>query len=257
MLLLHITAKHLNPPSTVQQPTSIDLAPSVRVMAVLIMLMAIAMTPQGQWLSWMFYWCCIVAVLQVARIDFLRLCQRLSIEFAFAGVMIVGTVFRSGGAVLWQWGWITITTEGLVTLGSVSCKFALSLLLLNLLTMTTPIPQLIQALEQLRVPPLLVAILASMYRYLGLLIEEFATMKRAAIARNLTTHPHWHRLVLGNMIGSLFIRTYDRGDRIHKAMMARGYEGHLPKVASVPWRSQDFIFLGCTLGLALLGQFFS
>jgi cobalt/nickel transport system permease protein len=93
-----------------------------------------------------------------------------------------------------------------------------------------------------------------MYRYLDLLVEEFTTMRRAAIARNLLAGKRWQRLVIGNMIGSLFIRTYDRGSHIHQSMLSRGYRGTLPlqKLPKLNWRDQ--LALGFTILFAIAGQ---
>ena len=93
-----------------------------------------------------------------------------------------------------------------------------------------------------------------MYRYMSVLIDEFTSMQRAAVSRNLMSSNHWRRLVFGNMIGSLFIRTYERGERIHQAMLSRGYQG-LPPVGEAPsgsWR--DILALTLTAVVALLGQ---
>jgi cobalt/nickel transport system permease protein len=254
MLLLHITVKKLDP-RAVRQPSVLDsISVPTRILAVLVMLMAIALTPNAHWLTWMFYACGIVAMLQISRVDLFRLIQRLAVESVFVGVVVLGTLFRSGGEVLWQWGWLQVTTMGVMVLGSVSFKLMLSLTLLNLLTFTTPIPELLQALSSLKVPSLLVAILSSMYRYLDLLIEEFATMKRAAIARNLTAGKRWQRLVIGNMIGALFIRTYDRGNRIHAAMVSRGYGGDTMAIEPQPFTASDRFFLLGTSLFAILGQ---
>ena len=79
-------------------------------------------------------------------------------------------------------------------------------------------------------------------------------MRRAALSRNLMGGRHWQRLVIGNMIGSLFIRTYERGDRIHQAMLSRGYQG-IPTVVETPKPGRyDIAALTLTLGLALIGQ---
>jgi len=182
------------------------------------------------------------------------LLQRVAVELTFIGVVLLGTVFQGGGDVLWQWGWLQITTVGLTILGSVSLKALLSLFTLNMLVLTTSIPALLHALVALKTPPLLVAILASMYRYIGVLVEEFTSMQRAAASRNLMSSKRWQRLVVGNMIGSLFIRTYERGDRIHQAMLARGYMG-LPPVNGMPKGKQADIFaLTATMTLILVGQ---
>ena len=202
-----------------------QLSPSTRVLSVLILLIAIALTPNGQWVTWLFYGGGLLGMVGMSGISVRQLIQRLTVEMLFVGVAALGMLFREGGQIVWQWGWLKVTTVGLVMLSSVSCKLLLSLLLLNLLTLTTPIPDLLQALHQLKVPPLLVAILNAMYRYLEVLMDEVQVMRSAAISRNLFARKQWQRLVVGNLIGALFIRTYDRGDRIHQAMVARGYRG--------------------------------
>jgi cobalt/nickel transport system permease protein len=97
--------------------------------------------------------------------------------------------------------------------------------------------------------------MASMYRYLAVLITEFSTMRRAALARNLLARPQGQRQVIGNMMGSLFIRSYERGDRVYQAMVARGYQGTLPTDTYFPMTLHDRIALGLMGVLVLLGQF--
>ena len=252
-MLLHIGAFHLDVNSQQQTPWH-QLAPHTRVLCVLLLLLAIVLTPNGHWLTWCAYSIPILGMLLISRVTLGVLCKRIAVESTFVGVVLIGTLFRPGEDVVWQWGWLQITTTGLIVLGSVSFKALLSLLLLNMLTLTTSAPVLFQALAVLRTPPLLVAILSSMYRYLGLLIEEFNAMRRAAMSRNLMGGNHWQRLVIGNMIGSLFIRTYERGDRIHQAMLSRGYQGIPTAVEPFKTGWVDVTALTLTLGLALAGQ---
>ncbi|MGA7935622.1 MAG: cobalt ECF transporter T component CbiQ [Kovacikia sp.] len=253
MLLLHIGAFHLDVDSRRQTPWH-TLAPQTRILCVLLLLLAIVLTPHGNWWTWAFYGAGILGVLLVSQITLVVLLRRLAVESAFIGVVLLGTLFREGGEVLWQWGWLKITTVGLTILGSVTLKALMALVLLNILTLTTSVPALLQALTVLKMPELLVAILASMYRYIAVLIEEFSSMRRAALSRNLMNSKRWQRLVVGNMVGSLFIRTYERGERIHLAMLSRGYQG-LPPVRQMP-RSErcDRVAITLTAIFALLGQ---
>lgn len=252
-MLLHIGVFQLDRDSK-RQTLWHTLMPQTRILCVLILLLAIALTPNGHWLTWAIYSVGILSVLLISQITFVVLLQRLAVEFAFVSVVVIGTLFREGGDVLWQWGWLKVTTHGLIILGSVTIKALLSLLLLNLLTLTTSVPALLHALNVLKTPPLLVAILASMYRYLGVLIEEFHSMRRAALSRNLMSGDHWQRLVVGNMIGSLFIRTYERGERVHQAMLSRGYQGLPPTREMFKTRGYDIVALSLTALFALLGQ---
>ncbi len=240
-----------------------QLAVHTRLLWIILLVFAIALTPNGRWLTWLIYGIATLPILYWSQVNLKQLAQRMAIELAFANVTLLGTLFRQGGEVLWQWHWLQISTNGLSVLGSVSIKAFLSLLLLNILTLSTSIPLLLQALVTLKMPPLLVSIMASMYRYVGVLSQEFQSMRLAAQSRNFAPKnlyaPHrrdrpWQRQVLGNMLGMLFIRTYNRGDRIHQAMMARGYQG-IPvtmKSVAIGWR--DRLALGCVIFIILLGQ---
>ncbi|MEG3435579.1 cobalt ECF transporter T component CbiQ [Pannus brasiliensis CCIBt3594] len=230
------------------------LAPRTRVLCALLMVFAVAGSPNGHWWTWAIYGAGIALLAIVSRVTFPVLLGRVAIEFVFIGLVILGTLFREGGEVLWSWGFLRITDEGLILLGSVALKAFLSLVTVNILVLTTSVPDLLQALVNLKIPPLLVAIIASMVRYIALLIEEFTATRRAALSRNLMGNPGWQRLVLGNMIGSLFLRTLDRGERVYQAMLSRGYTG-IPPAQSMPKMAiGDILTLFLTVSLILFGQ---
>lgn len=253
MILLHVNAFRLDIDR--DRPTAWQaLAPQTRVLCALIFVFANALTPTGHWLTWAVYGMGLALLIGLSRVTLPVLIRRVAVESGFVGVVLLGTLFHAGGTVLWQWRGIQITTTGLEVLGSVSLKALLSLVMLNLLTLTTSVPDLMQGLTRLKLPPLLVAILASMYRYIAVLVAEFSSMRRAAASRNLMGRPRGQRRVIGNMIGALFIRSYSRGDRIHQAMLARGYTGILPSLTVTPLRRPDWIALGLMLGLVMLGQ---
>lgn len=252
-MLLHINAFHLDINSK-QSSFWHSLSPKTRVLCTLLFVFAIALSPNGRWWTWIIYAVGVFCLILLSKVSLPVLLKRIAVEFAFVVVILFGTLFRSGGEIVWSWGIIKITSEGLTVLGSVTTKALLSLSMLNLLTLTTSVPALLNGLIALKMPPLLVAILASMYRYISVLIGEFNAMRRAAASRNLTKNSGWQRQVIGNMIGALFIRTYERGDRIYQAMLARGYQG-VPPVFDLPaGGKRDIVALTFTLILALLGQ---
>ncbi len=252
-MLLHVGAFQLDVNSQQVTPWH-SLAPRTRLLCVLLILFAIVLTPNGHWRTWAIYGLGLIGLLLLSRVTLLVLLRRVAVESTFIGAVILGTLFRGGGRVVWAWGPLKVTTVGLTVLGSVATKALLSLLILNLLTLTTSVPALLQALLVLRTPPLLVAILASMYRYINVLIAELTAMRRAAACRNLTGSNNWQRTVIGNMMGALFIRTYERGERVHQAMLSRGYQG-VPEVEKVPKGGRrDVIALTLTVILVLLGQ---
>ncbi|MBW4420861.1 MAG: cobalt ECF transporter T component CbiQ [Myxacorys californica WJT36-NPBG1] len=252
-MLLHLGAVLL---ATESQTNTIwtRLTARSRLLCTLLIVFATALTPNGRWWTWAVYAISIALLILISRVPLLPLLKRVAVELVFVGVVLIGTLFRQGGDVLFQWGWIQITTEGVTVLGSVTLKAFLSLLTVNVLILTTSITALLHALAELRTPPLLVAIFSSMYRYINVLVDEFNSMQRAARSRNLMSDPRRQRTVIGNMIGSLFIRTYERGDRVHQAMLARGYSG-LPPVAKMPQPSRlDVALLTLTIVILLIGQ---
>ncbi len=252
-MLLHVGAFKLDVDSK-QTTAWHSLAPGTRLLCTLLSVFAIALTPNGRWWTWAIYSLGVLGVIILSRVTWSVLLKRVAVEFVFIGTVLLGTLFRSGGEIIWAWGVLRITTEGLTVLGSVTLKALLSLLMVNVLILTTSIPALLQALVALRTPPLLVAIMASMYRYISVLVGEFNAMRRAAASRNLIGSNHWQRLVIGNMIGALFIRTYERGDRVYQAMLSRGYQGIPPVEKMPPGGKRDILALTLTVILALLGQ---
>lgn len=96
------------------------------------------------------------------------------------------------------------------------------------LAATTQPQELVRGLERLRLPNLLVQILSFMIRYLEVVGDDLRRQQIALASRGFSArHPrHWP--VLARSAGALFIRTYERGERVHLAMLSRGYTGRMP-----------------------------
>ena len=94
---------------------------------------------------------------------------------------------------------------------------------------TTPIPDILAGLSRLRLPALFVSIIAFMFRYLDLVIDELTRMRRAMVARGHDARWLWQARPIAASAGTLFVRTYERGERVHDAMLARGFTGAMPQ----------------------------
>jgi len=231
--------------------------PSVYLLASLLILLAIALTRTGAWLTLAWYGLGLLIYYGVNRANIRLAWQSLTVEYLFLNVMILSNGLATQGTRLWQWGWLGITWERLMITGTVSLKCLLSLMVIHCLLGSLTQQQIFQALLGLRVPPLLVAVMESMLRYLELLKQEFQTVYRAALARNFCLTPQSTRWILAQAIGSLFIRTYDRGDRVYQAMVARGYQG-LPKrdpSLRQPFKASEWSFLAGIFAWLGFGQF--
>ena len=104
-------------------------------------------------------------------------------------------------------------------------KNSLALATMLVLAGTTPFPKLLTGLRRLGVPPVLVATLQFMYRYLFVLLDELDRMATARRARTFRRRGTLSWSLLGGLIGILFFRTFKRAERVHAAMIARGWSG--------------------------------
>jgi cobalt/nickel transport system permease protein len=102
-------------------------------------------------------------------------------------------------------------------------KCTLCLLIMVLLSNTTPFSEILRVLKTARMPALLVTTLSLMYRYLFVLVDEAQRMKRARMSRTFSARrsPSWH--TLSTVLSGLFLRASERAERIYAAMSARGW----------------------------------
>jgi cobalt/nickel transport system permease protein len=111
-----------------------------------------------------------------------------------------------------------------VALGIVT-KNSLAFLAVLTLTGTIPFPRLLAALSALYVPDVLVSTLHFMYRYLFVLAEELDRMVKARRSRTFRRSGRLDWGLLTGLIGVLFLRALERGERVHAAMKSRGWDG--------------------------------
>jgi cobalt/nickel transport system permease protein len=78
-------------------------------------------------------------------------------------------------------------------------------------------------------PLQLVQIMGFMIRYLDVVTDEFRRMQVARESRGFRGRDPRHWPVIAKSAGVLFIRSYERGERVHLAMLSRGYSGRMPR----------------------------
>jgi cobalt/nickel transport system permease protein len=95
---------------------------------------------------------------------------------------------------------------------------------------TTPLPALLKGFESLGAPRVLISVIQFLYRYLFVISEQAQHMRVAAACRaglrKISRRNRFH--AAAGALGVLFARSYFRADGIYRAMLARGYNGHLP-----------------------------
>jgi cobalt/nickel transport system permease protein len=143
--------------------------------------------------------------------------------------------------------------RGYAGFGTLFVRAILCLMLLILLTNTTRFVELLRGLRKFGCPQILVMNLGFLYRYIFVLTEEAMRMKQARDCRRVGRAPFMEELkILGSMLGTLLIRSFERAERMHSAMLSRGYSGDFPVVSPKKISWLDLAFLsGVTVFIAL------
>ena len=112
-----------------------------------------------------------------------------------------------------------------------------------LLGATTSFPDVLHGLERMRAPRLLTLIAAFMYRYLFVIGGEARRMRVALAARGYRPRHALQAAAIGRVATALFLRTFERGERVYVAMLARGYAGTTPRLRALAFARADVLFL--------------
>ena len=226
------------------------LDPRVKVVVALAFIVSVALLPDGAWPAYAAAVGLILAATLAARLSPGLVARRslVGLPFLLAAVTVLFTV---PGRVLWAGPWgLELTDAGLIRFSSIVARSLISISAAVLLTATTRFPDVLHALRHLRVPAVLVAIIAFMYRYLFVLVEEVQRLLRARAARSARRPGQsgggtvaWRAAVAGHMAGQLLVRSLDRSDRVYHAMQARGYRGELLTLAPHAMHGRDWAAL--------------
>jgi cobalt/nickel transport system permease protein len=134
-----------------------------------------------------------------------------------------------------------MVTGGWLSFASILLRFILCVGAALALVACTGIHRLTAGLTQLGVPRVFVNQLLFLYRYLFVITDQGSRMMRSVDLRLAT--PHSLRLtVYGSLIGHLLLRALDRAERIHQAMVARGFDGHIRVAVPPALQVQDWAF---------------
>ena len=110
----------------------------------------------------------------------------------------------------------------------------------------------IKALETLKVPAKLTQLITFTYRYIFVLIEEVQTMSRSLTSRGFGERLSMHTLTtIAKLIGTLFVRSHERAERVYHAMASRGYEGNLHTLVEFKMCRMDIAKAATLMALAI------
>jgi cobalt/nickel transport system permease protein len=202
------------------------------VAAAVLFVLAVALTPRQAVGAHAAQAAVVLAVARLGRVPLALLARRLVVELPFVAFALA-LPFVAGGDRVQVLG-VGVSEPGLWAAWSVLAKGTLGLAATSLLVATTAPVDVLRGLERLRVPALLVAIAAFLLRYVEVVSDELRRLQVARASRG--QDPRWRAQVgaVARTAGALFVRTYERGERVHLAMRSRGYDGTRPLLVGAP-----------------------
>jgi len=218
-----------------------------------------ALTPAGAWPIYILLFALVLAaeILSEVGVGYILKRAWLALFFILAALPLAFTVPGEALFRIPVGAWtLTASAPGVERFISIALKSWISFQAAILLAATTTFPDLMVAMRAVRVPRLLVAIFGLMWRYLFVLADEAIRLMRARQARSGHSDLpglkpggsiRWRGSVAGGMVGNLFLRAFERSDRIYMAMLARGYDGEM-RGEPLPVLSRDnWLILICGL----------
>jgi len=165
----------------------------------------------------------------------------------FTGIIALPLLFMTPGMPLAEIGTrpyvAVITVEGIFRAARFFLRVWVCVASLTLLILITRFSKVVQAMERLKVPSLFVTLTSVSFRFIFVLIDEAYRMAVARESRALGRESRMDVLrSLARMVGTLFIRSYERGERVYSAMLARGYSGQFKSLVPGKAERKDFVF---------------
>lgn len=219
----HLHALHVHGHSPVHR-----LAAEAKVAALFAFVLGVVATPREAMWAFGIHAFLLLAVVTFAELPIRFVLRRMTIELPFIAFALF-LPFLGGGPETQVLG-VGLSTEGLRGAWNIFAKATLGVGASVTLVATTEIPELLHGLDRLRVPRLFTAIAGFMVRYIDVIAGEVQRTRTAMTARGHDPRWLWQVAPLATAAGALFVRSYERGERVHQAMVARGYDGRMPRI---------------------------
>ena len=184
-----------------------------------------------------------------ARLDLRKVGFRIAVVNGFVLFLWLFLPFTTPGETIAQWGWLAVHREGVALAFAITLKTNAIIAATIALIGTSTVFSLVHALTHMGIPDKLVHLFFFCYRYIAVIHEEYTRLRVALKMRafRARTDIHTYRTV-AYMLGMLFVRTYERSQRIYQAMLLRGFTGTFYTLDHFHMRRTDWLALvGFTL----------
>ncbi|MGA1279474.1 MAG: cobalt ECF transporter T component CbiQ [Candidatus Nanopelagicaceae bacterium] len=204
----------------------------LKILALLGFLLIVVTTPITHVWSYLGYFTLIISVILIARLPLLTVFRRSLIEIPFVLFALLMPFFGTGES--YEVAGFTLYREGILAGTAIVAKGTLGVLGAITLSSTSTAREILRGLERLHLPALMVNIASFMLRYLNVVTDEMERMRIARASRGFEARGIRDWRILSSVIATLFMRSYERGERVHLAMLSRGFTGVIPRTPEAP-----------------------
>jgi len=198
----------------------------IKLVALLVFMLTAVATPRDWYPVFGGYLALLLMVIAISTVPPTYIAKRMVIEVPFVVFAVLMPFISSGPRT--EFLGLTVSESGLLAAWGLLAKGTLGVIASLTLAATTEPRDVLAGLEKLRLPDQLVQIMGFMIRYLDVVTDEMRRMRVARESRGFRARSIRQWPVVARSAGALFIRSYERGERVHLAMMSRGYTGKLP-----------------------------
>ncbi len=210
-----------------------------KLVAQLLFVFAVVATPREAFWAFGLYALMLVVVIRLAELPAGFVARRLVFEVPFIAFAIL-LPFIGRGERTEVLG-LSLSIEGLWGAWNIVAKATLGLGASIVMAATTTMPEFLRGFERLRMPKAFTATASFMIRYFDVIADDMRRMKVARESRGYNPRWLWQARAVATSAGALFIRSYERGERVHLAMRSRGYTGTLPQTDEQPASGADWV----------------
>lgn len=226
-----------------------------KILGILAAVVICVSTPPQNFLAFGAYFSLAWLLVFLARLPFGLVLKRIMLVMPFVILVAAFVPFLKadavGGGYSLGLGGATVSKSGLLILWNTTAKAVFGVMMIVLLSGTTPFPKLLLGFRRLYCPEVIIMILSFTYRYLFVLTDELMRMKTARDSRGYHGRWLWQAKTVGRMIGVFFLRSYTRAERIYIAMISRGYDGRQSYLTPGRMGGSEAAFIMLFLGAML------
>ena len=229
-----------------------DLDPRAKIIAFFSFLLFVIFTPITQYQKFALYGALIFSIILISRVPLRFVLKRSLVIIPFVGLVAIGLPFLGGSGGSFNLGFFRVANSAFLIFFNVLVKSWFCVLAMIALTSTTPFSKLLNGFQRLKVPRVYIMVLSFMYRFIFVLDDELMRMSRARDARTFNYSRVQSVKAAGGMIGALFVRSYERGERVYAAMRSRGFSGEIKLIRDLELMRFDILFIAAFLSLSVL-----